>query len=264
MQPLSSNAQRFSLIEKPVSFENVPQHRNVHASNGSQLYAKGKKGSKGQKFKTHLGKTSRFPFAFEACPSYTMRRRFKAAEAVDLSAGVNFTIGLGHQQFLVVSVANTTAVTWVDCWRIRSIEVWCINHIENPTTVSIIPVSTDLDTNCFNDRDSSFTCTSISEAQPGYMKIIPAEDSPLGGWHKTSNTNSTGALFIYQPTYGGASSGDWSTQTMDIVFECVPHNIGVVGAYSSSISSGAVGTMGARSIFASSTGMIPVGINNLG
>lgn len=264
MQPLTSNASRFHLIEQTPSFEKIPQLKNFHASNGQQLHAKGKKKGSTQKFKTHLGKTSRFPFAFDACPSFTTRRRFKSAEAVDLSAGASFTIGYGHQQFLVATVASTTAVTWVDCWRIRSIEVWCINHIENPTTVTIIPVSTDLDSNSFNDRDSSFTCSSISEAQPGYMKIIPAEDSPLGGWHKTSNVNSTGSLFIYTPTYGGASSGDWSTQTVDIVFEFVPHLIGSVGAYSSSITSGSVGTIGARAVLSSNTGLIPVGVNNLG
>lgn len=262
MQPLTSHSSRLSLCEPPYSFEKIPQLKTIHARDVQGMKSRNKK--PGGKLRTHLARTSRFPPAFEACPSFLTRRRFKSAEAVDLSAGVNFTIGYGHQQFLVVSVANTTAVTWVDCWRIRSIETWCINHIENPTTVSIIPVTTDIDSNSFNDRDSSFTCSSMSEAQPGYMKVVPAEDSPLGGWHKTSTTNSAGALFIYQPTYGGATSGDWSTQTVDIVFEFVPHIIGVVGGYTSSISSGAVGTLGARPLFSTNTGLIPVGINNLG
>jgi len=246
------------IVKRPLG---SPQTKAVFA-NGKG--GKRKQGKQRSLLVTHLGKTSRFPPAFDACPSYRCRRRYVSSETVDLSAGFAMTIGYGHQQFLVVTVANTTAATWVDCWRIRAIHVWCINHVENPTSVTIIPTATDLDSNSYNDRDASFTCSSTSEADPGYMVIIPADDCPMGGWHKTSTVNSSGSLFIFQPTYGGASSGDWSTVTMDIEFEFVPHLTGAVGGYTSSITTGALGTVGARTMLVSNTGLIPRGVNNLG
>jgi len=235
-----------------------PTYRMVKVSSG-----KLQKKSTNRTEATRLTRVPRFPPCFDACPSYMCRRRFRSAESVDISGGSTFTIQNGHQQFLVVTVASTTAACWVDCWRIRSLSFWVLNHIENPCSLTVTPQSVDIDTNNFNDREASYSIISNSEAQPGAMKIVPSPYSPLGGWHKSSTVNTTGPLFLFQPAYGGASSGDWSTQIMDIEFEFVPHLVGTVGAYTTTVSTGAVGTLGGKNVLVSATGMILQDINNL-
>jgi hypothetical protein len=198
---------------------------------------------------TRLANCAVFPPDLDATPKKHCVRRWTSKNNRAIVDEI-FRLTEGHRQFLVVTVANTTAVCYVDCWRIKSISVWCNNDVEDPTTVTIRPVTSDIDSNCFNDREATFSCSSRSEAMPGHMKIIPALDTPLGSWHKTSTTNATGSLFIMNIDNGGASSGSWSTTTMDIEFEYVENLIGAPQGYSVTISATAVvGTMGGSDMF---------------
>jgi hypothetical protein len=202
-----------------------------------------------QRLITHLVKPQAYPPAFDSLPTRTCRRRWVSKKDVAI-VSESFRLTEGHRQFLVVTVANTTAVCYVDCWRIKSISIWCNNDVEDATTVTIFPVTGDIDSNTFNDRESGFTCSSRSEAKPGCMKIIPARDTPLGGWHKTSTVNATGSLFTINVNNGGASSGDWGTTTMDIEFEYVENLLGSPQGYSVTISAVAsVGSLGGSDLF---------------
>jgi hypothetical protein len=81
------------------------------------------------------------------------------------------------------------------------------------------------------------------------MEIIPARDTPLGSWHRTSTVNPTGPLFGLDVSYGGASSGNWATITMDIEFEFV---LNVIGGPQGFLYTSAVivpGTMGGTNLF---------------
>ena len=106
----------------------------------------------------------------------------------------------------MMATDTNTLYPFVECWRIKRLSVWVINYVDNATTATIYPAGTDLDTNNFNDRERAFSCSSRSEAEPGHMTIIPARDTPMGGWHKTSTVNNSGNLFIMNVDYGGAIS----------------------------------------------------------
>lgn len=182
-----------------------------------------------------------YPPAYNAIPTYRVKRRFVSAEAVAIS-NLAFTLVRGHNNFMVAT-DSTTLYPYVDMWRIRRISVWTINYVDNATTATIFPVGTDIDTNNFNDRERAFTCSSRSEAMPGHMSIVPARDTPLGSWHKTSNVNSTGNLFIMNVDYGGASSGNWATVTLDLDFEIVLNTFGSAPGYTRAVVGASVGTM---------------------
>ncbi len=199
---------------------------------------------------TRLKHAPRFPPMFDDTPLRCCRRRFVSAENVAIT-NQNFTLSNGHRQFLVVTDTAGTAVCWVDVWRIKSVSVWCINYVDNATTVTIRPLSTDLDTNNYNDREATYSCSSRSEAEPGSMKIVPARDTPLGSWHKTSTVNATGVLFGLNVNYGGASSGNWATVTIDIEFEYVENMVGSPQGYSVSTSTLTPGTLGGSNLFTS-------------
>jgi hypothetical protein len=163
----------------------------------------------------------------------------------------NFNLSQGHRQFLVVTDTAGTAVCYVDVWRIKSISVWTINYVDNATTCEVRPLTTDIDSNSYNDREATYSCSSRSEAQPGAMKIIPATDTPLGSWHKTSTVNSSGTLFNINVNYGGASSGNWATVTLDIEFEYVLNMAGGPQGYSVSTGTLTPGTLGGANLFSS-------------
>lgn len=212
---------------------------------------------------TRLVKCSPYPPMYDSLPVRTVRRRWQSREDSAIT-GQTFRLTEGHRQFLVCTVADTTAVCWVDCWRIKSISIWVNNSDQDPTTCSIYPLTGDIDSNSFNDREAAFTCSSRSQAKPGSMKIIPARDTPLGSWHKTSSVNATGTLFSMSVDNGGANSGSWSTTTMDIEFEYVENLIGSPQGYSVSISATApVGSIGGSDIFfpAGQSSMLVMGIN---
>jgi hypothetical protein len=198
---------------------------------------------------THLVQCEKFPPQFDAQPSYRRRQRWVSAENVAISG--TFTIASGHYQFKVHN--TTTAFTcYVDQWRIRRIWVWCINYVDNATTATLIPAGLDIDTNSFNDRDQAFTCSSRSEAMPGFMCIKPARDTPLGSWHRTSTVNSSGALFTLTVDNGGASSGNWATTTVDIEFEFVLSTIGVPLGYTGTTGATTVGVMSGSNLMSNS------------
>ena len=143
----------------------------------------------------------------------------------------------------MMAVDANTLYPYVEMWRINKVSVWAINYVDNATTVTIFPVGTDIDTNNFNDRERAYECSSRSEAVPGHMAIKPARDTPMGSWHKTSTVNSTGNLFVINVDYGGASSGNWATVTVDIDFEIVLNTFGSPQGYTRSVTGATAGTM---------------------
>jgi hypothetical protein len=209
---------------------------------------------------TRIAPCPRYPPDYDATPTYSLRRRWQSAESVAVTNG-SFTIANGHRQFLVVTDTSGGTKCFVDMWRIKRISVWTINYIDNATTASIHPAATDIDSNCFNDREAYFTCSSRSEANPGHMSVIPARDTPLGGWHKTSTVNSSGVLFYLDIDNGGASSGNWATTTLDIEFEFVLNYIGTPQGYTYASANTTTGTIGGEHLFAG--GMLLVACNNL-
>jgi len=200
-----------------------------------------------QRLMTRIVEIPRYPPMHDATPMRTITRRWVSAESTAIS-NQPFKLRTGHRQFLVVTDTAGTAVCYVDVWRIRKISVWCLNYVDNATTVTIRPVSTDLDTNNYNDREATYSCSSRSEAEPGHMGIIPARDTPLGSWHKTSLVNEAGDLFIINADYGGASSGNWASVTLDIEFEYVENTVGSPQGYSTSTATLIPGTMGGSNI----------------
>jgi len=111
--------------------------------------------------------------------------------------------------------------------------------------VTLSPAGFDIDTNNFNDRESSFSCTSRGEDTPGHMSIKPAPDTPMGEWHLTSTVNSGGPVFNLNVDYGGASTGNWASVTMDLDFEFVLGLVGAPKGYTRSLSVAAlIGAMG--------------------
>lgn len=205
-----------------------------------------------------------YPPAFDAERIFTQRMRYVSAEAADLSSAT-FSLAQGHNQFLVVTATSTndTGVCYVDEWRIKRIDVWCIDSDENATGCAIRPHLTDIDTNSFNDREAEYYCSSRSGAKPGSMSIVPAKDTPLGGWHKTSTVNSSGTLFYFEADYGSASSGNYASITMDIVFEFVLNLAGAPNGYTrTTLSTGhTLGTLGGCNLFGG--GMLLQAINVL-
>jgi hypothetical protein len=180
---------------------------------------------------THFVSVPKFPPEFDNGPTTLVRRRW-VSNATNPVTNMIFALAQGHRQFLISTSSLTSAVPYVDTWRIRKISVWCINDVDHTTSVTIVPAGIDIDSNMFNDREKIFSCSSKSEAEPGRMAIVPAEDSPLGSWHVTSTVNPSGSLFVMNVNYGGASSGSRSTVTMDIDFETVVNVFGSPNGYS--------------------------------
>jgi len=213
---------------------------------------------------TRLGPCPSFPPAFDAQRTLKIRRRFVSEENSNL-ASASFSLGQGHNQFLVVTAtgASDTGTCYVDVWRIKKVYIWCINYIDNGTTVNIRPQATDSSSNNFNDREAVYSCSSRSEAEPGHMCIVPSPASPMGCWHKASTINSSEVLFYLEVNYGGASSGNWATVTMDIEFEAVENLTGAPQGYTrTTLSTGhTLGTLGGCNLFGG--GMLLQDINVL-
>jgi len=197
---------------------------------------------------TRMVSSPRFPPAYLATPTRSITRRFVSAPTIAISSN-DFTLSLGHRQFLVVVSTGGLAVPWVDEWRIKAITVWCTSYVDNPTTCEIRPNFTDAADNCFNDKDSTYACSSRSEAEAGHMKIIPARDTPLGSWHKTSTLNSAGSLFDININNGGASTGNWATTTLDLEFEYIENIVGGANGYSITVATTNLGNMGGANLF---------------
>lgn len=196
-----------------------------------------------ERFVTRMEPGSPYPLPFDALRVKSCKRRYVSNESVAIT-GYAYKIRDGHKAFALVIASDGTASSYVDCWRIKKISCFSINYVDNSTTVDIRPVTNDLDTNCFNDREASFACSSRSEAMPGHMVIIPAKDTPMGCWHRTSTVNPTGSLFIINVDYGGASSGNWATVTVDIDFEYVENIIGAPQGFTFTSTNTTPGTMG--------------------
>ncbi len=218
------------------------------SSTGSSRGKGKKKGSKGKgaprtgPLGSVLARPSRFPPSFNAIPTYYVRRRFVSNEAIALTNAA-WNLSHGHNQFCMATT-TTALLPFVEMWRITKISIWVINYVDNGTTATLYPVGTDIDSNSYNDRERAFSCSSRSEAEPGAMAVIPSRSTPLGSWHKTSLVNSSGTLFVLNVDYGGASSGNWATVTMDIEFEIVLNTFGLSPGYSRTVVGPAsVGTM---------------------
>jgi len=235
-------------------------HQQGSTSTKKQLkMTVGKFGAKGHKGKNHeadlvarlvtrMVSSSRFPGAYDAVPPRTCRRRWISSPTVQISSQ-DFQIAFGHRQFLVVVSVAGTSVAFVDMWRIKSLTVWTTSYVDNPTTCEIRPAFQDTADNCFNDRESVFSISSRSEAEAGHMKIVPARDTPMGSWHKTSNLNPTGPLFNMNVNNGGASSGNWATTTLDMEFEYIENLVGANPGYTFTSLVTSLGTMGGCSLF---------------
>jgi hypothetical protein len=230
---------------------------------GKKMTKAGKNGLKGfNRMVTSMTECPRFPPSFNAIPTYQVRRRFVSAENVAVT-NLTWTLARGHSVFLIAT-DTSTLVPYVDMWRISRVSVWTINYVDNATTATLYPVGTDIDSNSFNDRERAFTCSSRSEAQPGYMSIVPARDTPMGSWHKTSTVNNAGSLFVFNVDYGGASSGNWATVTMDIEFDFVPNWFGGPQGFTASVAATAVtGTLYSRSWPATTSAMLVQNVNTI-
>lgn len=183
-------------------------------------------------------------------------RRFIQNAAVTNQA---FTLANGHDQFLVVTNVAGNAVPYVDSWRIKRIDVWCISEANFSTNVTISAVGTDLTSNMRNDPERIWQCTSRSVSDPGHMSIVPSKNLPLGSWHFTSTTNFAGSLF--QMSVGGGGGVSNFRCTMDITFETLINYVGLPLGYGVVTSTTTLGTVGGRGIL---SGFILQGINNLG
>jgi len=199
---------------------------------------------------------SAFPPQRTFAKKRTEVRRFVQNAAV---ANQGFSLANGHDQFLAITSALGAAVPYVDCWRIKKIDVWAISEGNNHTTVTLTPVGTDLTSNMRNDREQIFSITSRSEAQPAHMEIVTSKEQPLGSWHFTSATNFAGTLFAVNVQIGGGASQ--YRVTMDITFEVVDNLAGSPLGYGVTTATTVLGTIGGRNILA---GMALQGINNLG
>lgn len=185
-------------------------------------------------------------------------RRFRQFAAVSNQA---FTLANGHDQFLTVTNAATgNAVPYADSWRIHHIDIWAYADAAtgSPTTVSLTPVGTDLTSNMNNDPEANFSLTARSPTEPSHMKIVPSTFRPIGGWHFTNNTNTSGTLFQLDIA---TASANLRLVVMDIVFEIAPNDIGLPLGYSVNTSTFTLGSIGARNIL---SGMNITGVNNLG
>lgn len=250
-KPVSSTA----VLQSGLSFKALQ-----NAGSGKKKKRTGNGNSSKTPLETRMIRGPRFPPDF--CSDRTMRciRRWQSAESVALAAQ-QFTIADGHNQFLHITSATTTAGCYVDSWRIRKISFWTINYVDNGTTVTFEPFTFDSANNTFVDREVVYVCSSRSEAEPGHMCIIPAKDTPLGGWHRTNTTNSTGVLFQLNVDNGGASSGNWATTTMDIEFEYSLNLYGGQTAYTKTVTAGTQGNMGGTNLF--TLGFLLQGVNTL-
>lgn len=204
----------------------------------------------------------RFPPDLDYLRTKRTIRRWVSKDDVAILPG-GFAILSGHDQFLVVTDLIGGCKCYADMWRIVAVRVWCNNYIENAVTCTIQPLGTDIDSNCFNDREAMFSITSRSESFPAHMEVIPARDTPMGCWHKSTTVNTSGVLFNFYADQGDTSSGNWANITMDIEFEYVENIVGGPQGYTrtSSIVPSTPGTLGGRNIMAG--GFVLQAINNL-
>jgi len=199
---------------------------------------------------------SKIPPPLQLAPKLTARRRWFQNGAV---VNQSFTLANGHDQFLTVTTVGGTATPYADCWRIKCIDIWAISQANLPTTVTLTPVGTDLTSNMRNDREQIFTCQSRSESIPTHLRIITSKTQPMGSWHFTSSTNSSGPLF--QIGVNSASGSSEYRCTLDITFEYIQNLAGLPLGYSVLTATTTLGTIGGRNILA---GFFLNGINNLG
>jgi len=255
-------------FDNPSRFRKVLAHE-VGAREAKMVKAgRGKKGKKGgamRSLETRLVMSPKYPPTFDANPTYQCTRRFHSSGTVAI-VSLGITLGSLHRQFSVVTVASTTAVCFVDCWRIRKVSIWALNaDVDKTTTVSVYPVGIDSSDNMFADREQVYVCSSRSEAEPGHMAIVPARDMPMGAWHRTTTVNTSGNLFVINVDTAAASSGHYGTVTMDIEFDFVLNLFGAPQGYSPATTSATLGTMGGQNITSGgSPAFIVDAVNSLG
>jgi hypothetical protein len=150
-------------------------------------------------------------------------------------AGQTFALADGHNQFLTVVATTGNAISFVDMWRIRRIQLWSIG---SGVVTTIQPLSGDIN-NAFNSPERTFALSPIGTSQPGYLSIRPrGPQDPLGGWKETNNVNFAETLFVLSCT-GGAGA-----LIMDIDFEFVLNIVGGPNGYAVITSTTVLGTLG--------------------
>jgi len=175
------------------------------------------------------GRSTTNPPQLGIAPTYSVRRRFVASANVN----GNFTLASGHNQFLV-AITSLIGGSWVDCWRIKKIEIWSPVLAVGGSGGFELTVSGASVDNMFNDRGRviSDNSTSLDRAAHGIWK--PVKTQPSGSWHITTSTNSTAVLFTLSAT---------TSSIIDITFAYVPNNYSVPNGFNQAITSSTVGTL---------------------
>lgn len=200
------------------------------------------------------------PPPLRAAPVLSCVRRF-INNANTLTNQV-FSLANGHDQFLTVVSTLGLAVSYADSWRLKMIKVYLAGNSNlgtvTNTSFALSPVSTDLSSNMFNDKEAIYQIQSSSASETRCLKIKCGERTPLGGWHFTNGTNSAGNLFQMNAVSSSPSIGQ--NITMDLTFDYVPNLAGLPLGYSVTTATTTVGTIGGRNI----PGFALRGINQLG
>jgi hypothetical protein len=155
----------------------------------------------------------------------TIRRRYDFNQQV----ADTFLMSTGHDQFLNANTA-TNATTYVESWRIKTIEMWATPSLaDNTGECSITQLALQSD-NLMNDPISKISDSTNQRDKTAHILIHADESKPFGGWHQCSTVNPNLALFGYSGSNGCI---------MDIVYEVI-FPMGVSRANYSTSSTGMV------------------------
>jgi len=143
----------------------------------------------------------------------------------------------GHGQFAVATSA-TTAVSWVDCWKINRIRVYARNDEGgHAIQVNVVPIGIDTGSNNFNTLPKHYDVESQSTSVAMILEIIPGKNSPLGSWHRTNTVNSSGGVLLISTSANGGGTLDANT-LFEIEYGFQPNVSGGLTTYTSSGFSG--------------------------
>jgi hypothetical protein len=134
---------------------------------------------------------SQYPPPMVVQKTNTLKIRYNASSAV----ADDFTIGDGHNQFIVA----TTAVlgnSYVECWRLKKIAIWAaVDSTVAEANISLRPLARDGTLNSFNAPDEAITDTTVSVDRPAHVQFVTNIDNPNGSWHYTTTINSAQILY---------------------------------------------------------------------
>jgi len=188
------------------------------------------------------------PPRFNPSPIIRVTRRFRATGTVS----GNFTVASGHNQFLVVTVASTTAISYADIWRIRRVRIWSpITAVGADGFCSITPIALDTSQAFFNDRTLPINDTTTSADRPAFVEWVPKPNTPSGSWHATTSTNTSANLWTI-----AASAGS----TVDIELDYTECTSIASNSYSTATGIASLGLLGSRAF---GSGLITFGMNSV-